>query len=254
MLSKQFVNLLSTFEPIHLEQMERVKLMNRVDTKFAFDIKVLAEILPDLAQNYFVLEINNVRIPSYQSQYFDDNKLSFYSAHHSGRPNRYKVRIRKYVESNLLFLEIKHKFKGRTIKKRIEVDDFKSTFSNDMNKFIADNSITKSTLLPTLENSFHRITLVNKTRNERLTLDFDLKFTREYSSKEYKNLVIAELKQEKIDRLSPFFMVMKNRIIRPYRLSKYCLGAIELFKEEKIKINRFKRKYLYLQKIENHAC
>jgi len=246
--------MLNTFEPIHLEQMDRVKLMNRVDTKFALDIKVLAEILPDLAQNYFVLEINTIRIPSYQSQYFDDNKLSFYSAHHSGRPNRYKVRIRKYVESNLLFLEIKHKFKGRTIKKRIEVDDFKSTFSNDMNKFIADNSITKSTLLPTLENSFHRITLVNKTRNERLTLDFDLKFTREDSSKEYKNLVIAELKQEKIDRLSPFFVMMKNRIIRPYRLSKYCLGAIELYKQEKIKMNRFKRKYLYLQKIENHAC
>ena len=246
--------MLNTFEPIHLEQMDRVKLMNRVDTKFALDIKVLAEILPDLAQNYFVLEINTIRIPSYQSQYFDDNKLSFYSAHHSGRPNRYKVRIRKYVESNLLFLEIKHKFKGRTIKKRIEVDDFKSTFSSDMNKFIADNSITKSTLLPTLENSFHRITLVNKTRNERLTLDFDLKFTREDSSKEYKNLVIAELKQEKIDRLSPFFVMMKNRIIRPYRLSKYCLGAIELYKQEKIKMNRFKRKYLYLQNIENHAC
>jgi hypothetical protein len=254
MLSEQLVNLLNTFDPIHLEQMDRVKLMNRVDTKFAFDIKVLAEILPDLAQNYFVLEINNVRTPSYQSQYFDDNKLSFYSAHHSGRPNRYKVRIRKYVESNLLFLEIKHKFKGRTIKKRIEVDDFKSTFSNDMNKFIADSSITKSTLLPTLENSFHRITFVNKTRNERLTLDFDLKFTREDSSKEYKNLVIAELKQEKIDRLSPFFVMMKNRIIRPYSLSKYCLGTIELYKQEKIKMNRFKRKYLYLQKIENHAC
>jgi len=254
MLIKQFVNILNTFEPIHLEQMDRVKLMNRVDTKFAFDIKVLAEILPDLAQNYFVLEINTIRIPSYQSQYFDDNKLSFYSAHHSGRPNRYKVRIRKYVESNLLFLEIKHKFKGRTIKKRITVDDFKSTFSSEMNKFITDNNFTKSTLLPTLENSFHRITLVNKTRNERLTFDFDLKFTREDSTKEYKNLVIAELKQEKIDRLSPFFVMMKNRIIRPYRLSKYCLGAIELYKQEKIKMNRFKRKYLYLQNIENHAC
>jgi hypothetical protein len=254
MLSEQFINVLNAFEPIHLEQLDRANLMNRVDTKFAFDPKVLAEILPELAQNYFVLEINTIRIPSYQSQYFDDNKLSFYCDHHSGRPNRFKVRIRKYVESNLLFLEIKHKFKGRTNKKRITVDDFKATFSSEMNKFIADNSITKSTLLPTLENSFHRITLVNKTRNERLTFDFDLKFTREDSFKEYKNLVIAELKQEKIDRLSPFFVMMKNRIIRPYRLSKYCLGAIELYKQEKIKMNRFKRKYHYLQNIENHAC
>ena len=147
MLSEQFVNLLNTFDPIHLEQMDRVKLMNRVDTKFAFDIKVLVEILPELAKHYFVLEINTVRIPSYKSQYFDDKSLSFYSDHHNGRTNRFKVRIRKYVESNLLFLEIKHKYKGRTNKKRIEVDDFKSTLSSEMNKFITDNSITKSTLL-----------------------------------------------------------------------------------------------------------
>jgi hypothetical protein len=96
--------------------------------------------------------------------------------------------------------------------------------------------------------------LVNKTKNERLTLDFDLSFKRDNTTKEFKNLVIAELKQEKIDRTSPFFVSMKNRIIRPYRLSKYCLGAMALYEKEKIKINRFKRKYIYLQKIEKYAC
>ena len=254
MLSEQFNNLIRAFSPIHLEQMDRVKLMNRVDTKFAFDLKILSDILPELVENYAILEINSVRTPSYQSQYFDDQNLTFYKDHHNGRTNRFKVRIRKYIESNLLFLEIKHKFKGRTIKKRIEVDDFKVNLTNEMNTFISDNKAAKSALMPILENAFHRITLVNKTKNERLTLDFDLSFKRDNTTKEFKNLVIAELKQEKIDRTSPFFAAMKNRIIRPYRLSKYCLGAMALYEKEKIKINRFKRKYIYLQKIEKYAC
>ena len=254
MLSEQFNNLISAFTPIHLEQMDRVKLMNRVDTKFAFDLTILSDILPELVENYAILEINSVRTPSYQSQYFDDQNLTFYKDHHNGRTNRFKVRIRKYIESNLLFLEIKHKFKGRTIKKRIEVDDFKVNLTSEMNAFINDNKAAKSALMPILENAFHRITLVNKTKNERLTLDFDLSFKRENTTKEFKNLVIAELKQEKIDRTSPFFVAMKNRIIRPYRLSKYCLGAMALYEKEKIKINRFKRKYIYLHKIEKHAC
>ena len=254
MLSEQFNNLIRAFTPIHLEQMDRVKLMNRVDTKFAFDLTILSDILPELVENYAILEINSVRTPSYQSQYFDDQNLTFYKDHHNGRTNRFKVRIRKYIESNLLFLEIKHKFKGRTIKKRIEVDDFKVNLTSEMNAFINDNKAAKSALMPILENAFHRITLVNKTKNERLTLDFDLSFKRENTTKEFKNLVIAELKQEKIDRTSPFFVAMKNRIIRPYRLSKYCLGAMALYEKEKIKINRFKRKYIYLQKIEKYAC
>lgn len=254
MLSEQFNNIIGAFTPIQLEQMERVNLMNRVDTKFAFDLKVLSEILPELVENYAILEINSVRTQSYQSQYFDDQNLTLYKDHHNGRTNRFKIRIRKYVESNLLFFEIKHKIKGRTIKKRIEVDDFKVNLTSEMNAFISDNNAAKSTLIPILENTFHRITLVNKTKNERLTLDFDLSFKRENTTKEFKNLVIAELKQEKIDRTSPFFVAMKNRIIRPYRLSKYCLGAVALYEKEKIKINRFKRKYIYLQNIEKYAC
>ena len=51
MLSEQFNNLMRAFTPIHLEQMDRVKLMNRVDTKFAIDRKILSDILPELVEN-----------------------------------------------------------------------------------------------------------------------------------------------------------------------------------------------------------
>lgn len=254
MLSEQLNNVTKLFSPIPLEQMDRVKLMNRIDTKFAFTTSFLLEILPQLIDSYDVVEINERRTFNYFSQYFDDQKLSLYHDHHNGKTNRFKVRIRQYVESNLQYLEVKHKFKGRTVKNRMKLTSLIPSLSNEMLKFISENDVSNLSLVPSIANSFKRITLVNKTKNERLTFDFNLVFCKENDSFEYKNLVIAELKQEKLDRMSPFYVAMKNRLIRPYRLSKYCLGIMAFFKQEQVKINRFKRKFLQLQNIEKHAC
>ncbi|MFM2228511.1 MAG: hypothetical protein RL664_1854 [Bacteroidota bacterium] len=57
MLSENISNILLDFEPISLLEMDRVKLMNRIDTKFAFSKKQLVQILPDLAADYKILEI-----------------------------------------------------------------------------------------------------------------------------------------------------------------------------------------------------
>ena len=116
--------LLQSFEPISLQEMEHVKLMNRVDTKFAFTVNALNSLLPLLADEYYVLKVEETTVPHYESLYFDDERFSFFKDHHNGKGNRFKVRIRKYVESNLYFLEVKHKTKGRTDKKRIAIDQF----------------------------------------------------------------------------------------------------------------------------------
>jgi hypothetical protein len=45
--------------------------------------------------------------------------MGFYHAHHAGRVNRQKIRVRTYVETGSQFLEIKrHQKKGRTVKVR----------------------------------------------------------------------------------------------------------------------------------------
>ena len=254
MMSSQIVNLLEKFNPIALVDMDRVKLMNRIDTKFAFDIDTLIEILPELGQHYDALDIEGVRASHYESMYFDDDKLTFFKDHHVGKTNRFKVRIRKYVETNTHFLEIKHKFKGRTNKKRINSLGFTEDLDANQKEFL-DGILNKEIeLQSTLKNAFQRITLVHKTKNERLTLDFNLKFYNETKSVDFKHLIIAELKQESLDRSSPFFIIMKKRMIRPYRLSKYCIGTMELYGDQNLKYNRFKRKYLYLKKIENYAA
>ena len=239
------------FHPINLEEMDRVKLMNRTDTKFAFTVEKLINLLPVLKEHYAILEINETRTPHYESLYFDDDQFSFFRDHHNGKTDRFKVRIRKYVESNVLFLEIKHKFKGRTDKKRIPADNFNSELGEVQKKFLEKHLNEEIELIPTMWNSFQRITLVHKTKNERVTLDFNIEFHYQNSERKFEKLIIAELKQEALNRNSEFFSLMKKNQIRPYRLSKYCMGSIELYGEDKLKFNRFKKKLLYLKKIND---
>ena len=223
MLSQQINKVLESFEPISLMEMDRVKLMNRVDTKFAFSFLEFLEFLPELSQYYKILEIEGIRTPFYESLYFDDDNFSFFKDHHNGRTSRFKVRFRKYVESNLVFLEIKHKFKGRTLKSRIKVDEIPTELTEKQKEFIQSVIPKEHDLKPVMWNSFHRMTLVNKIENERLTLDFNITFKWENHRQTFNNLIIAELKQETVNRNSAFFALMKTKSIRPYRLSKYCL-------------------------------
>ncbi len=247
------INILDQFSPISLSEMDRVKLMNRIDTKFAFNKSILDNILDELKSEYRILEINSVRASRYESLYFDDSKFSFFQDHHKRKSNRFKIRIRKYIETNLLFLEVKHKIKGRTEKKRMETSDFNPIFDENQKLFIDKQLKKEFALNPTMCNSFERITLVHNVLNERLTIDFNLEFNFNDINCPFPNLVISELKQEKINRSSPFFKLMKIRQIRPYRLSKYCLGAMELYGETKLKFNRFKKKLLYLKKMNNDS-
>jgi hypothetical protein len=245
--------LLDPFEPITLQEMDRVKLMNRMDTKFAFRFSDLNTLLPLLTLNYRVLTIEGTNTPHYESLYFDDERFSFFRDHHNGKGDRFKVRIRKYVESNLFFLEVKHKIKGRTDKKRIVTDQFNEVLPESDLAFVQNELQANKNLVPTMWNSFQRITLVSKTENERLTLDFNILFEKDGVKKSFKQLVIAELKQEDLNRNSVFYQLMKEQRIRPYRLSKYCLGSVEIYGEDKLKFNRFKKKLLYLKKINHDA-
>lgn len=248
---QHLLNILNNFHPITLEEMDRVKLMNRTDTKFAFTSEQLENILPEIESHYSVLEIKGTRTPHYESLYFDDEQFSFFKDHHNGKTDRFKVRIRKYVESDLLFLEIKHKFKGRTDKKRIVADNFDLKLDELQKKFLEKHLNEEIELVPTMWNSFQRITLVHNKLNERLTLDYNIEFHYNQITRKFDKLVIAELKQEDLNRNSEFYQLMKKNQIRPYRLSKYCIGSIELYGEDRLKFNRFKKKLLYLKKIND---
>ena len=160
MLVEELKDIIDKFTPVTLGEMDEVRLMNRVDTKFAFSFVAFKTILEKLKNDYKTLEIEGTRTPFYKSLYFDHKNFKFYNDHHNGRTDRHKVRFRNYVESNLFFLEIKHKVKGRTKKKRILVDGIPDVLDENHLVFLRKNISPEIDLEPKMWNSFHRITLV----------------------------------------------------------------------------------------------
>lgn len=230
--------------------MDSVQLLNRVDTKYVLSRSQFIDVLDQLAPHYRILEIGGLRTARYKSLYFDTNELDHYMHHHNGHPNRYKVRIRRYIDSDLCFLEIKHKNKGRTDKKRIKIPDFELDLSDSSIEFISQILPETKELKPSLWNSFNRITLVNQELKERVTFDIGLHFKEDIHSENdlgYDDIVIAEIKQERENRKSPIMKVLRAHQIRKAKVSKYCIGMG--LTNPDIKKNRFKQKFLLLDKI-----
>lgn len=240
---KDVEEIIASFTPISLSEMNSVALMKRSDTKFLVHKKELIFILKELKNDYKVLEINNDRIMSYSSLYFDTETNKFYNDHHNGKNNRIKIRQRKYVESNLCFLEIKQKNgKGETNKTRIPVKDFELKLTQNSKKFIANTTHQDFKLEPSLWNSFNRITLVNIKSKERVTLDLNLNYRINEVKKSFDNLVVIEVKQERFNRKSHIVKALKTIHNHPYSISKYCIGMISLYND--LKYNVFKKKLI----------
>jgi hypothetical protein len=80
-------------------------------------------------------------------------------------------------------------------------------------------------LQPTLSNDFLRVTLMDKGRTERLTLDLNVQFDCDGRTAVLPGIVIAELKQSDADARSAFASQMRAAGILPTSISKYCVGV-----------------------------
>ncbi len=213
---------------IQLNEMDQVKLMNRIDTKFWFHIEKLPEIFEMVKDDYYILEIKEQRKLTYSTVYFDTPEDSMYVAHHNGKLNRYKVRLRTYVDSGINFLEVKKKNnKGRTIKSRIESDDNPLLFQESHKEFVNLNCpYDCDDLSPVLRNIFQRITLVNTNLNERCTIDLNLKFETEAEFLALNNLAIVEIKSDGFRSNSPLKKALHRAGVKKSGFSKYCIGRV----------------------------
>ncbi|MCG1035470.1 polyphosphate polymerase domain-containing protein [Polaribacter sargassicola] len=247
-MSKNVETIIKKFAAISLDEMNSVALMKRTDTKFVINKTQLISVLQNLDTHYRVLEINNDRIMSYSSLYFDTNDNKFYNDHHNGKNNRTKIRQRKYIESNLCFLEIKQKNgKGETNKTRIPVKDFEWNLTESSKEFIAETTNETYNLVPSLLNKFNRITLVNLKSKERVTLDLNLSYKINELEKKYEDLVVVEVKQERFNRTSKIVKSLKSIKQNPYSISKYCIGMVSLYND--LKYNVFKKKLIKINNI-----
>ena len=241
--------LLSTFAPISLEQMSGVKLMNRTDTKFVTTAERLRLLLQMARNDYYVQEIDGIRNLEYDTTFFDTTAFDMYNQHQWNHTNRQKIRFRTYCISGLQFMEVKTKNNhGRTKKKRIEVTDM-DVMEPTKHDFLDNHLRYKAEKLqPTLNNHFSRVTLVNKAKTERLTIDSSLHFNNMVSGieKDMGNLVIVELKRDG-QVYSPVLEMLRQLHIHPHGFSKYCMGSA--LTNPELSVNRFKRKLIEINKI-----
>jgi|ERR1035437_4697884 hypothetical protein len=257
-MNAQILEAIKQFDPITLAEMDGVKLMNRTDTKYVFSADYLPVILEEMSAYYRLLEINDLRLHRYESLYFDTPDFQFFSKHQAGKQNRYKLRFRRYVDSgNLSYFEIKFKNnKGRTMKERVKVNEINSTISGNAEEFLKKTTPFDATMFePKLWANYSRMTFVNKFSEERLTMDVNLQIIEpdsNNSSIQFLKMVIAEVKQYKMNHSSPFIRLVRQQNIRAGGISKYCFGVIAL--NNQIKKNNFKPVVRFIDKCVNqHA-
>jgi len=238
---------------IRLEEMDSIKLMNRIDSKYLTSVPVLEKVLEMAADHgYRALEVEGEMISPYNSLYYDTDALKMFTDHHNRRLVRQKVRTRVYVSSGVTFLEIKRKNnQGRTRKKRTQIppeefQDFRSDPAAAA--FLAEKSAyTVEMVKPRLETIFRRITLVNSAKTERLTIDTSLRFVNHDTGlrADMGPAVIIELKQD-----GRAYSEMKNILldcrVKPIRVSKYCIGTT--LTNPSAKSNRFRAKVRKIEK------
>lgn len=238
--------LLQPFQPISLEALnEKAEMLERIDNKYVLQRASLERILPDLAARFDILEIAHRRAFTYDTRYFDDLALSAYYEHHQGLRKGFKVRIRRYVDAGLCFLEVKVKGeRGMTVKHRLPHDpgdtenlssqafDFaRTTYTGHYGKpFEYD-------LQSALDVRYRRITLVARDGGERMTIDTDLQFRD--SGKALKlgtDTFIVETKSAQGRGFADKCLLAVHE--RPTRrCSKYCIGQAALGKV--VRFNNF---------------
>ncbi len=246
-------DVLRRFVPIGLAQMEDVALLHRIDTKYVMSEAQLYQALNHLTAAYRVLEVEGQRLQRYETLYFDTPDFTLYHQHHNGRPNRYKVRSRVYVESETAFLEVKHKTnKNITIKHRVRTPEMVAEIDDWAEDFLYTCLPFPSTgLTPKLYNTFRRITLVSTSGIERVTIDLGLRFAVDGAHLPLPGIAIAEVKQAAFSLRSEFVRQMRALGMRPMSFSKYCIGVSQLY--DRIKANRFKPQQRYISNLAKVA-
>ncbi|MDR1223705.1 MAG: polyphosphate polymerase domain-containing protein [Tannerella sp.] len=253
-ISSAAAAVLDGMTPVTLAEMQGVRLMNRIDCKFAAPALLFRQLMEDVAPHFKIQADGDRRIAPYRTQYLDTPGFDLFVMHHNGRMNRQKIRIRTYEDSGISFLEIKNKNnRGRTGKIRIpihlpcirsvaDLGESHIRFLNENAAFAADS------LQPALSNRFDRITLVNNNESERVTVDLNLSFLNHVTGSETQvdNLMILELKQAG-RQPSPFRDALCRLRIHPRSFSKYCMGSV--LTNPRLKYNRFKSTWISITKI-----
>ncbi len=236
------------FTPIGLKALEaKAGMLERIDNKYVLEQHVLEKAIPELVQHFDILDINGCRAFNYETCYFDDVACRSYFDHHQSRKKRIKVRMRKYLEAGMCFVEVKLKDKrGMTVKKRLRYDmakfgvldqvaeDFVHECYSALYHRAFPHAISRN-----LDMHYRRMTLVAKNGGERMTLDNGVQFQMDGSERQIdSSLFIIEAKSAKGNGVAD--RILRRLHQHPTKhVSKYCTGLATM--RSGVKHNNFRR-------------
>jgi hypothetical protein len=223
------------FDAVSLDELEdRAALQTRVDRKYIVDFETLERVFSELGDDFQALEIDGERLQRYDSIYFDTPGLMGYRDHLQGRRKRFKCRTRLYGDTACFFdLKMKGK-RGETVKDRLPLSAPEhGSVTSQASAFLKRGllkeygSAAPAGLVPTLQTSFERLTLIHPSQPERMTIDFGITFSRAGSGERYRMLpghVLIETKSG--SQLGTVDRLLLGLGARPVKMcSKYSLGV-----------------------------
>ena len=98
----------------------------------------------------------------------------------------------------------------------------------------------------TVQVSYDRITLVHRTRAERVTIDLNLTLAAGERRVQYPDLAFVEVKQAHREP-SGIVSALRGHGVRARDISKYCLGVVNLVAGART--TRFRRRFAQLNRI-----
>lgn len=220
-----------------LDALDAVQLMRRFDTKYVLPETWLPDLFETMAAHAHVLEVAGHVECRYDNLYFELPGEQFLQDHLRGKARRMKVRSRTYGSNGLTFLEVKARVPGgRTDKHRLSCPGgVSAALTTEQVDFLAGHLDDPHALEARLNGAFHRTTLVDFNRQERVTIDRGLEagLVGETMTPLLKGLAVIEIKQPRPDRYTPLQKWLrsitdrKGAIGRSTRMSKYTMARLD---------------------------
>ena len=248
-----FTKIIDAFEPLSALEVKKVKFSDKEEMTYTFNNSFLPQLIESTKGDYSIITNGGKKYSSYKLLYFDTPKNRFYLDAHNGKRNRFVVRYRQCIDSNITYFEVKYmNKKGRKKKKKIKVDEIKTILGDEeldlLKKVMRKKKARK--LKPRITCEFKRFILINRQNNHKVIVDSNMKFTNNNSDTHYSDIALAKIIQERYDRNSKFVAALRESGIRQGQIGNYALGMSifgnqksNLYKEKENRINKLIENY-----------
>lgn len=229
---------LERFPVATADQIAGRDLQRRTEVKFVTGAETALGLLPALSSRYAVMMAGARSVASYRSLYFDTPALDLFHAHRRGRRVRYKVRLRHYLDRRVSTLEVKTRLSDRVSHKVRRSRSYGDSWLGIQDRDFIAAICPFGALQEQAWVDYRRVSLLNVTGEERVTIDLDMCMRRGAKEGRLPGLAIIEVKQPVLDRHTAAVAALRALRVREGWASKYCTAV--MLTTEGVRAHRFR--------------